>query len=130
MPRDRALRWYPRAWRNRYGDELMALVEDYSESGKLRFSDRLDLVRAGLLMHRRSRIPSRFARRRRVVARVVGCAAALFALGSITVEAATAQEVASTHHAVVVAGERGAVVVGAGGAAAFVLAKRSNNSNK
>lgn len=130
LPRDAALRWYPRAWRERYGDELIALVEDYSEGGKLRFRDRLDLIRAGLLLHRRSKIRSRFAHRRLVVARLVGCAAAVVALGSITVEATAAQGVTSTPHAVVVAGERGAAVVGAGGAAAFVVAKRSNNSNK
>jgi hypothetical protein len=128
--RDRALRWYPRAWRERYGDELLALVEDYSENGRLRFRDRLDLVRAGLQMHRRGKSPSRLAHRRRVVARLIGCAAALVVFGSITVEATAAQAVSPTHHAVLIAGERGAVVVGAGGAVAFVVAKRSNNSNK
>jgi len=130
LPRDRALRWYPRAWRERYGDELLALVEDYSENGRLRFRDRLDLVQAGLQMHRRSKSPSRFAHRRRVVARLIGCAAALVVFGSITVEATAPQAATPTHHAVLVAGERGTVVAGAGGAAAFVLTKRSNNSNK
>jgi hypothetical protein len=127
--RDRALRWYPRAWRERYGDELWALVEDYSENGRLRFRDRLDLVHAGLQMHRRSKRPAGLAQRR-VVARVIGCAAAVVVLGSVTVEATTAQAATPTHHAVLVAGERGAVVAGAGSAAAFVLTKRSNNSNK
>jgi hypothetical protein len=108
----------------------MALVEDYSEDGKLCFKDRIDLVRAGLMMHRRSKVRSRFAHRRQVIARLIGCAAALVALGSVTVEATTAEGLTSSHHAVLVATERGAVVAGAGGAAAFVVAKRSNNSNK
>jgi hypothetical protein len=108
----------------------MALVEDYSEDGKLCFKDRVDLVRVGLLMRRRSKVRSRFTHRRLVVARLIGCAAAVVALGSVTIEATAAEGVASSHHAIVVATERGAAVVGAGGAAAFVVAKRSNNSNK
>jgi hypothetical protein len=108
----------------------MALVEDYSEDGKLRFKDHVDLVRVGLLMHRRSKVRSRFAQRRLVTARVIGCAAALVTLGSVTIEATAAEGVTSSHHAIVVATERGAAVAGAGGAVAFVVAKRSNNSNK
>jgi len=129
-PRNRALRWYPRAWRERYGDELLALVEDYSEDGKLCFKDRVDLVRVGLLMHRRSKVRSRLSHRRLVIARLIGCAAALVALGSVTIEATAVEAVASSHHAIVVATERGAAIAGAGGVAAFVVAKRSNNSNK
>jgi len=69
----------------------MALVEDYSEDGKLRFKDHVDLVRVGLLMHRRSKVRSRFAQRRLVTARVIGCAAALVTLGSVTIEATAAE---------------------------------------
>jgi anti-sigma factor RsiW len=127
---ERVLRWYPRAWRERYRDELLALVEDYRESGRFRFRDRLDLVRAGLQLHRRTKVPSRFSQRGRVAARLVGCAAALVVFGAVTVDATAAPVASSTTHSIVIAGERGAVVAGAGGAAAYVIARRSNNSNK
>jgi hypothetical protein len=38
----RLLRWYPRAWRERYGEELLALIQDTLDEGRptwrLRFS--------------------------------------------------------------------------------------------
>ena len=44
------LRWYPPAWRARYGDELTALMEDmYAASGRVPPRARLGLVRAGLV---------------------------------------------------------------------------------
>ena len=44
----RLVRWYPEAWRERYGDELAALMEDHlgNRSPSLRF--RSSIVRAGL----------------------------------------------------------------------------------
>jgi hypothetical protein len=43
------LRWYPPAWRDRYGDELTALMEDtYAAPGRVPRRARLRLVRAGL----------------------------------------------------------------------------------
>jgi hypothetical protein len=45
----RLLRWYPPAWRARYGDELTALMEDSYESPRhMPARDRLNLVRSGL----------------------------------------------------------------------------------
>jgi hypothetical protein len=45
----RLLRWYPSAWRARYGDELVALMEDSDESLRgIPVRDRLDVIRAGL----------------------------------------------------------------------------------
>jgi hypothetical protein len=44
----RLLRWYPRAWRERYGDEFLATVEDISGGGpptarlRLSVADRLN----------------------------------------------------------------------------------------
>jgi hypothetical protein len=47
---ERMLRWYPPAWRARYGDELTALMEDmYTPSGQVPPRARLGLVRAGLV---------------------------------------------------------------------------------
>jgi hypothetical protein len=44
------LRWYPPAWRARYGDELAALMEDmYAGSGRVPPRARLGLMRAGLV---------------------------------------------------------------------------------
>jgi hypothetical protein len=43
------LRWYPTAWRQRYGDELVALLEDTYGDRALPFRCRLSLVRAGTL---------------------------------------------------------------------------------
>jgi hypothetical protein len=43
------LRWYPPAWRERYGDELTALMEDSYESPRhVPIREHLDLVRSGL----------------------------------------------------------------------------------
>lgn len=53
----RWLRAFPRVWRDRYGCELDALVDDLREEGDLRPSDRIDIVRSGLAMrpHRENR---------------------------------------------------------------------------
>ncbi len=48
-------RWgraFPPAWRDRYGSELSALLEDLREQDDLRPSDRIDLVKRGLAMRR------------------------------------------------------------------------------
>ncbi len=45
---ERLLRWYPPAWRERYGEELLALMEDtYGERG-VPARGRAEIVRAGL----------------------------------------------------------------------------------
>jgi hypothetical protein len=47
-PQHWLLRAFPRAWRDRYGDEVADLLSDIeSDETKLRTSDLLDLVRAG-----------------------------------------------------------------------------------
>jgi hypothetical protein len=46
---DRWLRWYPAAWRERYGEELSALVEDtYGPDARVPRRARLRLARAGI----------------------------------------------------------------------------------
>jgi hypothetical protein len=49
-PRDakRALRWYPVAWRRRYGEELVAMLDDTYGDGELPPRGRMALVLAGL----------------------------------------------------------------------------------
>ncbi len=42
------LRWYPESWRARYGDELVALVDDEARGRPLSASARIDLASAGL----------------------------------------------------------------------------------
>jgi hypothetical protein len=44
----RLLRWYPRSWRQRYGGELQALVEDTYGDAPMPWRDRRSIVRAGL----------------------------------------------------------------------------------
>lgn len=44
----RSLRWFPRAWRIRYGAELAALLEQFDPSERSSLSTRFDLARAGL----------------------------------------------------------------------------------
>ncbi|MBV8561089.1 MAG: hypothetical protein JO050_09955, partial [Acidimicrobiia bacterium] len=46
--RTKLLRWYPPAWRERYGEELLALIEDDVGEGKPDFRLRLSLVGHGL----------------------------------------------------------------------------------
>ena len=50
-PRDarRVLRWYPVAWRRRYGEELIAMLDDtYGAAGELPRRTRMSLIRSGL----------------------------------------------------------------------------------
>jgi hypothetical protein len=49
-PRDvsRVLRWYPAAWRRRYGEELVAMLDDTYGDDKPPRRARLSLVRSGL----------------------------------------------------------------------------------
>jgi hypothetical protein len=50
----RMLRWYPRAWRRRYGEEMVALLEDTHGMARVSWSDRLSIVKAGSLERLRS----------------------------------------------------------------------------
>ena len=50
----RLLLFYPRRWRERYGDELLAVVEAASGGGRVPLRIRLDLIRAGLSQRLRS----------------------------------------------------------------------------
>lgn len=49
----RVLRWYPPEWRQRYGDELLALVEDLGPR-RLRLATSFDLARAGVAVRLRA----------------------------------------------------------------------------
>ena len=42
------LRWYPRAWRERYGEEFLAMVEDSLSGRRPTWRLRLGVARAGL----------------------------------------------------------------------------------
>jgi len=44
----RLLRWYPRAWRERYGEELLVLIQDTQEEGRPTWRLRLGVIRGGL----------------------------------------------------------------------------------
>jgi hypothetical protein len=73
----RWLRAFPRVWRDRYGGELGALIDDLREEKALRLSDRIDILRSGLAMRRHA------VKRRSVYGAfgaVVGAVCALVAL--------------------------------------------------
>jgi len=42
------LRWYPRAWRERYGSELAALIQDDLDEGRPAWRLRLSVIGGGL----------------------------------------------------------------------------------
>ena len=42
------LRWYPRAWRERYGEELLALIQDNLQEGRPAWRLRLSVIWGGL----------------------------------------------------------------------------------
>jgi hypothetical protein len=42
------LRWYPAAWRRRYGEELMAMLDDTYGDDELPLRVRISLIRSGL----------------------------------------------------------------------------------
>jgi hypothetical protein len=44
----RVLRWYPAAWRRRYGDELIAMLDDTYGEGHLGLRVRMSLLRSGV----------------------------------------------------------------------------------
>jgi hypothetical protein len=50
-PRDaeRVLRWYPAAWRRRYGEELIAMLDDTYGEDKPPPHARMSLLRSGLM---------------------------------------------------------------------------------
>jgi hypothetical protein len=48
MKPGRLLCWYPRAWRERYGDELLALIQDTLDEGWPRWRLRLGVISGGL----------------------------------------------------------------------------------
>jgi hypothetical protein len=57
---NRVLRWYPAAWRRRYGEELIAMLDDTHGEDKLPLRVRISLARSGLierihLLHHRPR---------------------------------------------------------------------------
>jgi hypothetical protein len=68
---------YPRAWRRRYGDELLALLDAEHPGGRLPWRVRLDVVRAGLAQ----RLGGNGASARRSGALLVLCAWSVFVVG-------------------------------------------------
>ncbi|MGB8792648.1 MAG: hypothetical protein WCD33_14170 [Mycobacterium sp.] len=60
-PRDvrGVLRWYPAAWRRRYGEELIAMLDDTYGNDKLPRRARMSLLRSGLIQ--RIRLLRRFS---------------------------------------------------------------------
>jgi hypothetical protein len=42
------LRWYPRAWRERYGEEFLALIQDSADEGRPTWRLRLSVISGGL----------------------------------------------------------------------------------
>ena len=118
----RVLRWYPRAWRDRYGEEMSALIEDFAGEGKLRFWDHVDLIRVGLLLRRGTR-PARPTMRRvqrgtiRLASAVVALLAAVMlifsAYQSQTASSASSQVSVRNKTAIVVDVSSVAVTAGA-----------------
>jgi hypothetical protein len=48
---EKTLRWYPATWRARYGDDLVAFMEDTYGDGRPPVRSRLGLARAGMVEH-------------------------------------------------------------------------------
>jgi hypothetical protein len=48
MKPERLLRWYPRSWRERYGEELLALIQDTVDEGRPAWRLRLSVAWGGL----------------------------------------------------------------------------------
>ena len=48
MKAARLLRWYPRAWRERYGEELLVLIQDMLDEGRPTWRLRLGVISGGL----------------------------------------------------------------------------------
>ena len=81
------LRWYPARWRDRYGDEFAAMIEDDLGGGPSSVRYRLSIVRSGLREQLREAglvgdsLPS--SDRMRAGALAILCAFALFAIAGI-----------------------------------------------
>jgi len=52
---EKLLRWYPRAWRERYGEEFLAMVEDTLDGERPTLRLRVDVARGGLRERARGR---------------------------------------------------------------------------
>ena len=79
----RLLRWYPRAWRERYGEELLVLIQDTLDEGRPTWRLRLGVIWGGL----RERVhQAGQAARAAVVKRLSrsGLGGIMFVAGSIT----------------------------------------------
>ena len=86
--RHRLLRWYPPAWRRRYGAELLALLQDTYGDASLPLRGRLSLIRAGIA----ERVHGMRKRLNTYTAYSIACAvvwAAILAVVSITANDAT-----------------------------------------
>src|ERR1039458_8031 len=51
---ERMLRWYPSDWRSKYGEGMVALLEDTYGTGKIPLRTRLSVVRAGSIERARA----------------------------------------------------------------------------
>jgi hypothetical protein len=60
----RLLRWYPRAWRERYGEEFLALVEDTLDGGRPGWRLHIGVIWAGLRERGRRVVPAALRRMR------------------------------------------------------------------
>ncbi|MGA8332274.1 MAG: hypothetical protein WB777_23760 [Mycobacterium sp.] len=71
-PRDakRVLRWYPAGWRRRYGEELLAMLDDIHGEDKLGLHVRTSLAGSGLIQ----RIRLLHTRTRTYTSYSIGCA--------------------------------------------------------
>lgn len=71
-PRDakRVLRWYPAGWRRRYGEEMLAMLDDIHGEGKLPLQVRTSLAGSGLIQ----RIRLLHTRTRTYTSYSIGCA--------------------------------------------------------
>ena len=45
---DKLMRWYPPAWRDRYGEEMTALLGDLHGMSRMSLRSRLSVAKAGL----------------------------------------------------------------------------------
>lgn len=122
------LRWYPTSWRARYGDELLAMVEDTLDGEPAPARFRASLLWGGLRQHVRQTFgnpPSAApADRHRAGARLVLCAWALFVFAGCAFAKLTEhwQSAMPAAHQRIPADAYNALVAFAGGAAACIAA--------
>lgn len=123
MSFERWLKAYPRTWRERYGDEMIALLEDHATNGRLPLRHKLSVLSGGMAERWHTDAGPVATARQRSGALQVFCAFMAFVIGGINFAKFSEhwQSTVTPAHQYVAGVSYAAIQVGALAAAALVI---------